>query len=99
MDLTIQMAGNGWIVTDVTGHLEDADEVYVCEIDEHEEGGNVAAFARLLRIIDDLMGPITGRYSAKRIHVGVRPGDKSGDYEDWVRDEFAWLFDDEEVED
>lgn len=40
------------------------------------EIAEVEAFADFLRFILDNYGPVTNRYSPKRIHILVEPGDK-----------------------
>ena len=40
------------------------------------DGADVEAFADFLRHVLDNYGPTTSRYSSKRIHVIVEPGDK-----------------------
>ena len=40
------------------------------------ESADVEAFADVLRYILEHYGPSTSRYSPKRIHVLVKPGDK-----------------------
>lgn len=43
---------------------------------EGEENDSVEVFADFLRCINDDYGPSTSRYSPKRIHITVNPGDK-----------------------
>jgi len=40
------------------------------------EGGEIEAFADFLRFLNDHYSPSTNRYSPKRIHILVKPGDK-----------------------
>lgn len=67
LDVTIRCAANGWIATDPEGK-----EVLF----EHDDRGEVLAFAELLRWIDDTIGPSTSRYSLERVRITLEPGDK-----------------------
>lgn len=44
--------------------------------ESYAEDDEIERFADFLRIIADNYGPNTSRYSAKRIYITVRPGDK-----------------------
>lgn len=61
----------------------------ILRIEEDDEGGEVRevvyqemdddgieAFADFLRYLVDQCGPQTSRYSPKRVHISVEPGDK-----------------------
>jgi len=50
---------------------DDENEVVYQEMEDEVE-----AFAEFLRFLTDEYGPPTSRYSPKRIHVIVEPGDK-----------------------
>jgi hypothetical protein len=52
---------------------------------QETEGGEIEAFADFLRFLNDHYGPSANRYSPKRIHILVKPGDKHYDFKD---DEF-----------
>ena len=69
MKLEIRQAKNG-VIFSVNG----CDEVVYQEREDEDLSAN--AFAEILRFIIDEYGPATSRYSAKRIYVEVRPGDK-----------------------
>jgi hypothetical protein len=43
---------------------------------QERDGDDIEAFADFLRHLVDHYGPTTSRYSPKRIHVMVEPGDK-----------------------
>ena len=43
---------------------------------QETESGEIEAFAEFLRVLLDEYGPTTSRYSPKRIHVIVEPGDR-----------------------
>jgi hypothetical protein len=43
---------------------------------QESETDEIEAFADFLRFLDEHYGPATSRYSPKRIHVTVEPGDK-----------------------
>lgn len=64
-------AANGYIV-----ESRDASMLAVFEAGEYDENGEVDCFVNLLRFILEQHGPSTSRYSAKRIYIEVRPGDK-----------------------
>lgn len=48
---------------------------------QETEHGEVEAFADFLRYLDNHYGPSTSRYSPKRIHIVVEPGDKHPDFD------------------
>ena len=84
MSITIRPAVNGWYLT----HSSEGepDEVYVFNGDDGEQS-EVEAFAHLLRVIDNIYGPSTGRYSEHRIYIRVEPGDKHSSHPDNATDE------------
>ena len=43
---------------------------------QETDGVEIEAFADFLRFLDEHYGPSTSRYSPKRIHISVEPGDK-----------------------
>jgi hypothetical protein len=48
---------------------------------QESDGNEIEAFADFLHFINDHYGPSTSRYSAKRIHITIDPGDKwQGDH-------------------
>ena len=53
----------------------DSNDVVYQQHSENEDA-EVEMFADFLRTIDDLFGPQSSRYSRKRIHIVVKPGDK-----------------------
>lgn len=67
----LETAQNGWM-------LRVGEQTYVYEFSDEEEAAEREAFARLLRQLAESVGPSTSRYSAERIYVEVRPGDKFG---------------------
>ncbi len=67
--IEIKYATNGW-------YIVDADEGVTLFQDDDCA---IEAFADLLAYVASNYGPSTGRYSEKRIQVGIKPGDK---YED-----------------
>jgi hypothetical protein len=74
MRFEIRAVHNGAILrveTDGPDGTETEELVYQ-EID----GGEIEAFAAFLRELNDHYGPSTSRYSPRRIHVIVEPGDK-----------------------
>jgi hypothetical protein len=56
----------------------ETEEICYQETDDNE----IEAFADFLRFLDEHYGPSTSRYSAKRIHILVKPGDKHNDFKD-----------------
>lgn len=73
MKFEIRHAANGVILRVET----DAPDAAVDEVIYQErEDDEIEAFADFLRHILDHYGPTTSRYSAKRIHIVVEPGDK-----------------------
>lgn len=73
MKFEIRRAANGAILL-VETDAPDAtpDEVVYQEREDDE----IEAFADFLRHLLEHYGPSTSRYSAKRIHIVVEPGDK-----------------------
>lgn len=47
----------------------------VFENDENQDE-DLGAFIRMLRLLNDEIGPTTSRYSKERIAIGIEPGDK-----------------------
>ncbi len=73
MKFEIRHVANGVIlrVEDQAPDASPAEVVY-----QEREDDEIEAFAEFLRHVLDHYGPSTSRYSAKRIHVVVEPGDK-----------------------
>jgi hypothetical protein len=76
MRFEIKRAKNGYTVS---CNSEEEPLVFQEISDELEE---IEAWACFLRELNDMYGPSTSRYSAKRIYIDVRPGDKHEDYID-----------------
>ena len=76
MRFEIKHAQNGYIVSC------DSDEEPLVFQELSDELEEIEAWACFLRELTDHYGPSAGRsrYSAKRIYVEVRPGDKHEDY-------------------
>jgi hypothetical protein len=70
MKFEIRPAQNG-IVLKVDHGDEDEEIVY-----QESDGNEIEAFADFLHFINDHYGPSTSRYSPKRIHITIEPGDK-----------------------
>lgn len=73
MKFEIRRAQNG-VVLRVEPDYPDADPEEV--VYQEREDDEIEAFAHFLRYLVDHYGPNTSRYSPKRIHVRVEPGDK-----------------------
>ena len=69
MKLEIRQVKNGVVFS-----IDGSEEIVYQERDDEDLSAD--AFAEILRFIIDEYGPSTSRYSAKRIYVEVRPGDK-----------------------
>ncbi len=79
MKFEIHRAANGAILRVET----DAPDAQLDEVVYQErEDDEVEAFAEFLRHLLEHYGPVTNRYSAKRIHIVVEPGDKYTQPED-----------------
>ena len=75
--MAIAPARNGWVLT-ITSSQDDEPEMAVYQQSyEHED--DVEAFADLLWFLNDEYGPVTSRYSPKRIVIRIEPGDKHDD--------------------
>jgi hypothetical protein len=57
------------------------DKLYVFSHGDSEQS-EVEAFRDLLVSVHDAYGPSTSRYSAHRIYITIRPGDKHNDYKE-----------------
>lgn len=73
MKFEIRHAANGVILRVENDAPDESDENVVYQEREDDE---IEAFAEFLRHLLDHYGPVTSRYSAKRIHIVVEPGDK-----------------------
>jgi len=81
--IKIEIVDNGWLLTDES----DSEMIKKYVFQEKEDGylyekNSAEAFAGLLWRIKDLIGPSESRYSAHRIYIDIRPGDKHEDYKD-----------------
>ena len=82
MKFEIRRTKNGALLRVEYDHPEgETEEICYQEAEDNE----VEAFADFLRILNEYYGPSTSRYSAKRIYILVKPGDKHEDFKD---DEF-----------
>jgi hypothetical protein len=73
--ITVKTAINGWVL-ELQSNGESIETYVFSYQDDLSDEDEVKTFASLLRRIDSLIGPSTGRYSEHRIYVDVRPGDK-----------------------
>ena len=75
MKIEIRNALNGVVLKiDREGLEEHAEEIVYQATDDPD--AEVEAFADFLRFLLEEYGPVSSRYSPKRIHVIVEPGDK-----------------------
>ena len=73
MKFEIRPAANGVVLREDHDLPDTApDEV----VYQEQDGNEIEAFADFLRHLVDHYGPTTSRYSPKRIHITVEPGDK-----------------------
>lgn len=72
MKFEIRKTMNGTVLRVEADDEGAVDEVVYQEREDHE----IEAFADFLREVLEHFGPVTSRYSKKRIFVVVRPGDK-----------------------
>lgn len=78
MTLTIHSCENGWLIEhEYPWEENERTDLYVFQ--GYEELEDVEACADMLRMVNELVGPTTSRYSEKRVHVSTEPGDKFGD--------------------
>lgn len=75
MIFEIKKVMNGNLVIIKENSEDDGEHILVSRDGEDEET-DVEAFAMLLRELNDAFGPMTSRYSKKRIYVEVKEGDK-----------------------
>lgn len=74
--ITIEQVDGGWIISD-TDMEEPLLSRQVVEVMDSES--DVEAFLRVLWVLNDAAGPMTSRYSEKRVHITTLPGDKFDD--------------------
>lgn len=74
MIFDIRRVKNGCVLK-VTQTPEETGEEHEVVFQEKYDD-EVECFADFLRLLDDEYGPSTSRYSAKRIYITVKPGDK-----------------------
>ncbi len=80
--IQIERADNGWILIDHSD-TENVRKHVFQEADGFDvEKSEAEAFASLLWVIKSIMGPSDSRYSAHRVYIDIRPGDKHEDYKD-----------------
>ena len=73
MIFEIRSVRNGAVLRVEPQHPDDEAEEIVYQEGESDE---IEAFADFLRFLLEHYGPSTSRYSPKRIHIVVEPGDK-----------------------
>jgi hypothetical protein len=88
--LKIEVVQNGWLLTDES----DPEMVQKYVFQEREDGylyekNSAEAFAGLLWRIKDLIGPTDSRYSAHRVYIEIKPGDKHSSHPDNQEDDSA----------
>lgn len=81
--LKLEVVQNGWLLTDES----DPEMIQKYVFQEKENGylyekNSAEAFAELLWQIKNLIGPTDSRYSAHRVYIEIKPGDKHADYKD-----------------
>ena len=74
MKFEIRRVTNGAILRVETDAPDTPDDEVVYQEREDDE---IEAFAEFLRHLLEHYGPVTSRYSPKRIHIVIEPGDKS----------------------
>jgi hypothetical protein len=84
MRISIARVDNGWLLRT---RCDDRTDVQVFEVPESafgetNEAAWAATFVRMLWSVNEAIGPPTSRYSAARVHIDVRPGDKHEPTED-----------------
>jgi hypothetical protein len=76
-NLDIERAQNGWVLS---YYDEETDKFKKIIFQDDGDCDKHEAFADLLRVIDELLGPADSRHSPKRVIVSVEPGDKHPDH-------------------
>lgn len=80
--IQIERADNGWLLIDHSDPENVRKHVFQ-ETDEfNSEKSEAEAFASLLWAIKSIMGPMDSRYSAHRVYITIKPGDKHEDYKE-----------------
>ncbi len=72
MKIEIRRVRNGVLLRVEPEEGGEAEEI----VYQETEFGEIEAFADFVRLLVDEYGPMSSRYSPKRIHVIVEPGDK-----------------------
>ena len=70
--ITIEQADNGWLMR--ARDDEGLEFVLVSQWDEFDD--RVDAWAEMLWMVDEVIGPTTSRYDEKRLKITIEPGDK-----------------------
>jgi len=83
ISIKLRHADNGVIMTIIEPEEETREVLYQnpMKSSSSKEDLEIEAFADFLRTINELCGPTTSRYSKKRIHINLIPGDKSEEFE------------------
>jgi len=77
--IKIERASNGWIVRNKE---EDVFDLHVFATRDDSERDTAEAFADVLWKIKELCGPQESRYSAHRVVISIKPGDKHASHPD-----------------
>lgn len=85
--IQIERADNGWVLTDLSDTENVRKHVFQEADDFNHEKSEAEAFASLLWAVKSIMGPSDSRYSAHRVYITTKPGDKHADYKDDEDDE------------
>ncbi len=78
MTISIKKADNGYIIRHFDDELGKETNVVIEQRDNSEEE-EIETFRSMLWELNEIMGPSTSRYSAKRISITTIPGDKHPD--------------------
>lgn len=85
--IQIERADNGWVLTDHSDTENVRKQVFQ-EADGFDvEKSEAEAFASLLWAVKSIMGPSDSRYSAHRVYIDIRPGDKHSSHPDNQEDD------------
>ena len=76
MRFDIRRVKNGCVLVATISEEESGEKEEIVYQDDYDDGDDVECFADFLRLVANEYGPSTSRYSAKRIYVEVKPGDK-----------------------
>ncbi|MDO8526772.1 MAG: hypothetical protein Q7T03_03685 [Deltaproteobacteria bacterium] len=79
MIFEIRKVKNGILLKVSDAGMEESDIKEIVYQEKYDEEDEIECFRDFLWLLNEHYGPSTSRYSPKRIHITIEPGDKFGD--------------------